>query len=155
MDYDKILIRVRKKLIISMIAKKGQRDFKLLRGGKYSCKRQGSNTTLNRFSVKKLTEREKEVAAYFPLLGKPVRDLEALKDIIRKHDLAGVRIEDVDELYSEHLSIRSQNCLRNAKIRRFDKLLMMAPLELQALKNFGKKSLGELQEAARYILGIE
>ena len=138
-----------------MTVKKGQRGFKLLRGGKCSCKKQESNPPLHRFSVKKLTDREKEVAVYFPLLGKPVRDLEALKKIISKHDLADVRIEDLDELYPEHLSIRSQNCLRNAKIKRLDTLLMMEPLELRAIKNFGKRSLGELQEAARFILGIE
>ena len=138
-----------------MTAKKGQRDFKLLRGGNCSGKKQESNPPLHRFFVKKLTDREKEVAVYFPLLGKPVRDLEALKKITRKYDLAGISIEELDELYPEHLSIRSQNCLRNAKIKKLDTLLMMEPLELRSIKNFGKRSLGELQEAARFILGID
>jgi len=138
-----------------MAAIKEQRDFKLILGGNGNRKKRGGKTVHNRISVKKLTNREKEAAAFFPLFGKPVRDLEALRDIIRKHDLAGIRIEDVDEFYPEHLSIRSQNCLRNAKIKRLDTLLMIAPLELQAIKNVGKRNLGELQEAARYILGIE
>jgi hypothetical protein len=132
---------------------KGQRDFKLLRGGKYSRKKLDIKPVPDKIFVKKLTRREKDAAAFFPLFGKPVRDLEALNDIVSQHCLACVKFEDIDEILM--LSVRSQNCLRNAKIRRFDKLLMMTPDKLQAIKNFSKRCLGELQEAVKHILGIE
>jgi len=55
----------------------------------------------------------------------------------------GLQDMSVDEL---ELTVRSYNCLKNAKIQTVRDLVAKTESELLKSKNFGRKSLGELKE---------
>jgi len=54
-----------------------------------------------------------------------------------------LRDKSVDEL---ELTVRSYNCLKNAKIRTLGDLVEKTEAELLRSRNFGRKSLSELKE---------
>ena|SRR5881397_3510508 len=55
----------------------------------------------------------------------------------------GFRDKSVDEL---ELSVRSYNCLKNARIRTLGELVVKTEADLLRSKNFGRKSLSEIKD---------
>lgn len=53
-----------------------------------------------------------------------------------------------------HLSVRSYNCLKKAKINTIGDILKYSPKKLQELRNFGKKSSDEVFSILKYRFGI-
>lgn len=72
-------------------------------------------------------------------LKEPVQDSEN-DELASMETLLARRIDDLD------LSVRSANCLKNANINTLRELVQRSEKEMLETKNFGKKSLEELQE---------
>jgi DNA-directed RNA polymerase subunit alpha len=69
---------------------------------------------------------------------------ESPSEPIELHDDALARLNrSVDEL---ELSVRSYNCLKNANVRTIGELVQKTEADLLKVKNFGRKSLHEIQE---------
>ena len=126
----------------------------MLSGGRDNGSKQDSYGLPCGFFVKKLSTKEKELAAFFPLFGNPDLHYGSLEEIIQQYGLRFLKFEDIFRDREIFASVRLQNCLRNSKIRTLGAALMMTPQEILIIKNIGKRAAGELQEIARYILGI-
>ena len=129
---------------------KKRRGFRLILGEH----REEPKQSRSSFLFKNLTEKEKESAAFFPLFGNPGFDQVILGEIIRRHGLTFFKIEELSTINGFHFSIRTHNCLLKSGIKSLGTVLMMTPQEILAIKNIGKRAVGELQEIARHILGI-
>ncbi len=69
---------------------------------------------------------------------------DTLSEPVELHDDALARLNrSVDEL---ELSVRSYNCLKNANVRTIGELVQKTEADLLKVKNFGRKSLHEIQE---------
>jgi len=79
-----------------------------------------------------------------PFLGKEACQDDALAMITDEEKrLYKILVQNVDSL---DLSVRSQNCLNNAKIRLIGELCQKTESKMLKFKNFGKKSLDEIVE---------
>ena len=136
---------------------KERRNFYLLAGGQDNSSKQESYSLSGEFLIKKLSTNEKELAAFFPLFGtsRPALHHGGLEVIIQQYGLRFLKFEDIFRDKEVFATVRLQNCLRNSKLRTLGAVLMMTPKEILGLKNFSKKTIGELQNIAKYILGIE
>lgn len=131
-----------------------QRNFRLIGGGCGKDPKHNSNRSRDAILYKNLTENEKEVAVFFPLFGNSGFESVLLDEIIRRHGMAFLKIEDLFFIKDGYLSVRTQNLLLKSNVRSFAAVLMMTPEEIMAIKNMGKRAVPELQEIAGYILGI-
>ena len=94
--------------------------------------------------VEDIEEEENEIEAIVP---PPVEKAEPPEEKI---------VEDVHSLSIEklQLSVRSNNCLKRDKINTIGDLLARAPSELLKIRNFGQKSLDEVQEKLKTLFHI-
>lgn len=83
-----------------------------------------------------LTQHLVELITFEEELEEEVREVEE-EDLINEH-----LFRSVDEL---ELSVRSNNCLKNANIRTIGELVQKTETEMLKTRNFGKKSLNEIK----------
>jgi len=75
----------------------------------------------------------------------PETEIEEKVDVEKEKMYANL-MRSVDEL---ELSVRSQNCLKNANIKTIGELVQKSEAEMLKTKNFGRKSLNEIKEILR------
>ena len=75
-------------------------------------------------------------------------EINSVKEAMVKDDNTKLNYIDIGNL---NLSLRTYTCLRNAKIHNLKDLIQYSPKNLLQIKNFGKKSLQEVENSLEEI----
>lgn len=88
----------------------------------------------------KILKEQLQVFINFDEVAEPVEDVKMHDDQPSLNENLYRRVEELE------LSVRSANCLQNAKIRYIGELCQRSEAEMLKTKNFGRKSLNEIKE---------